>query len=368
MNVEKGIITSMKFDQNDYLNWYIPRMRQAKAEDKINLSSSGVRPFRVDPATLPDGPEFTMAQRFEEALALWLGIGPDEVLFTPGGTGGTLLTLLCLADSDSTIVMEQPMYEPMVRQAARLGRMVRLERRFEEGWRLPLERAWELMDDSTAVVSITEPTNPSGTYSHPDEVLELAKMAARRGAYLLVNEVYRGFSNRSSFHGMTDNLLVVNSLSKLLGGYQFRLGWLSGNPELIGRLRMGHVNMGIATAPGAAAGLVVLEKAEEIRQETMRVSQWGLPVVDAWVQATPGIDWKKPEGPGFGAIALPEGVDDVAFGDHLYDQRGVLSVPGTWFEAPGTLRLSWLQVGDRLEEGLAIIADALTSWKGEGGG
>ena len=33
----------------------------------------------------------------------------------------------------------------------------------------------------------------------------------------------------------------------------------------------------------------------------------------------------------------------------------VLVVPGTWFGAPGTLRVSWLQVGDRLAEGLGRL-------------
>jgi aspartate/methionine/tyrosine aminotransferase len=51
--------------------------------------------------------------------------------------------------------------------------------------------------------------------------------------------------------------------------------------------------------------------------------------------------------------------DDVAFAEALHDDRGVLVVPGTHFEVPGSLRLSWLQAGDRLEEGLSILAQAL---------
>lgn len=354
----------MKFWKNDYLNWYIPRMRQSHAGEHVNLSSSGVHPFRVDPATLPDGPEFTMPQRFEEALGGWLGVPADEVLFTPGATGGTLLALLTLATDSSTVIMEKPMYEPMVRQAARLGRPVRLERRLDEGWRLPLERAWKLMDDDTALVSITEPTNPAGTFSHPDDVLELAQMAGKRGAHLLVNEVYRGFSDRPSFHGRADNIIVVSSLSKLLGGYQYRLGWLSAGPETLHNLREGHINMGIGTAPGAAAGMVLLQHADEIRLQAVEECLRGASVVDQWVADTPDLEWKKPEGPGYGAVALPEGADDVAFGNHLYDDKGVLLVPGTWFEAPGTLRVSWLQSGERLEEGLSIVAQALAEWKG----
>ena len=49
---------------------------------------------------------------------------------------------------------------------------------------------------------------------------------------------------------------------------------------------------------------------------------------------------------------LPDGFDDVALAERLHDDHGVLVVPGAWFGAPGTLRVSWLQVGDRLAEGL----------------
>jgi aspartate/methionine/tyrosine aminotransferase len=58
---------------------------------------------------------------------------------------------------------------------------------------------------------------------------------------------------------------------------------------------------------------------------------------------------------------LPEGTDDLALAERLHVEHGVLVVPGCLFEAPGTLRVSWLQAGDRLEEGLARLADEVAA-------
>ena len=108
--------------------------------------------------------------------------------------------------------------------------------------------------------------------------------------------------------------------------------------------------------------MTVLEQAEHLSAAAVSVARTGSAVVDAWVTATPGISWHRPDGTGFGAVVLPDGMDDLVFGGHLHDNCGVLLVPGTRFEAPGTLRLAWLQAGERLEEGLKIIARELATW------
>lgn len=348
----------MEFWKDDYLAWYLDRMR--RGDDSINLNSSGVRPVEVDLTTLPPGGMWEWPPAFEAALAGWLGIPAEEVVFTPGGTGGNLLALLTLAPRGARLVLESPMYEPMVRQAFRLNEVVRLQRKFGEGWRLPLNRAHKLITDDTRMIMLCEPCNPPGVYSAREDIIELADMAEKKGAYLLINEVYRSFSDRPSLHGAAKNIVIVSSLSKLVGAYQYRLGWLSASPSVAAHLREAHRNMGIPTAPAAAFGLKVMEKAEGIRKESLAAAAAGLPIVDRWVRATPGLDWVPSEGPGFGSVELPEGMDDLAFAEQLHDEHGVFLVPGSMFELPGTLRIAWQQSGERLQEGLDIVAGVLS--------
>ena len=63
----------------------------------------------------------------------------------------------------------------MLRQAERLNPVRRFARRRAQGWKLPLDEIAEMMTDATAVVMITEPSNPSGTFSDRTAILTLAE-------------------------------------------------------------------------------------------------------------------------------------------------------------------------------------------------
>jgi aspartate/methionine/tyrosine aminotransferase len=350
----------MGFEQNDYLSWYIEKLN--RSDSSIDLHSSGMRALGVGEFQVPDIYSWKVVERFEQELANWIGHPADEVCFTPGATGGTLLALLTLVGREGELLVESPMYEPMVRQAERLATVTRFRRKIEEGWCLPLAEIEAKLTPKTEAVLITEPSNPSGTFAPRNDILRLADLARQVGAILLVNETYRGFSDAPSFHRERDNIVVVSSLSKLLGTYGFRLGWLSASPETALRLRKAHINMSSPVISGAAVGLGVLNVANGIREEAIELASTGGEIVDQWAMVTEGIGWLRSEGPGFGCVKLPGHVeDDLAFGELLYEKYGVFLVPGTYFEVPGTLRICWLQCGGRLEQALENIGKALSS-------
>ncbi len=338
----------MPFDQTEYLSWYIPRIRAAEPEGEpsINLHSSGVPPLEFPEITDLRGNPWAMGPAFESALSTWLGVDPAELAYCPGATGGTLQALLHLGAPGSAFVVEEPIYEPMRRQAERLGPVRRLLRRPDQGWRLDLEAAERVVRPDTSVILITEPHNPSGVFADRAEVLALCALAKRHGAWVLVNEVYRGFADppeaHPSYHGAADNLIVVSSLSKLFGAYAARLGWLSGDPDVIRPLHSAQMNYSASSAPSAAVGVAMLHQAESLVDEARRRSAL-VSRVDEWVHKTPGVSWTRPQGPGYGCVALPPETDDQEFVERLHREHRVLMVPGRLWESPGAVRLSWLQ-------------------------
>ena len=248
----------------------------------------------------------------------------------------------------------------MLRQAERLNTVRRLVRDPSRAFRFDLAQARQQITERTSFVMLTEPHNPSGLVSPREDVLALADLAAENGAVLLINEVYHGWADTPSYRGAAPNILVVSSFSKLLGAYWARLGWISGDAARLNRLRAAHLNFGMASAPSATVGLAVLEQADALTETARKAAQAGVGVVDRWVQDTPGVSWHRPVAAGFGCVTLPEGVDDVSLAEALHDEHGVLVVPGTLWELPGTLRISWLQTGrSRLDEGLAKLARLL---------
>jgi hypothetical protein len=348
------------FARNTYLEWYLPRLH--RDDHPINLHASGVRAFDLDTLARPEGDPWSMATGFEAALARHLALDPAEVIFTPGATGGTLLALLTLGRPAAGTLVEQPIYEPMLRQAERLGPVFRLPRRPATGYRLDLETAERRLHEGASVVLITEPHNPSGVLSPRADVEALARLAARHQAWLVVNEVYRGFTTAPSLHGLANNVVVVSSLSKLCGAYLARLGWLSGSATLIRSLRVAHCNLGMAAGPTGAVGIALVPHLAALTDEARQRSATSVDRVDRWVQETQGVQWTRPDGPGFGCVRLPPGVDDVALAETLHDQHGVLVVPGSLWECPGSLRVSWLQASAaELDQGLDRIASVLAT-------
>ena len=81
-------MTRAEFDRNDYLAWYIPRIH-GPTPNAVDLSSSGVRSLAPEEIEIPAVDPWAAAGLVEAALASWLGIAPNEILFTPGATGGT---------------------------------------------------------------------------------------------------------------------------------------------------------------------------------------------------------------------------------------------------------------------------------------
>jgi len=346
------------FSENAYLSWYLPRIRSAD-EDVINLHSSGMPQLDPSMFSLEMEDAWSAASTFEKILSDWLAIPAEEIVFTPGATGGNLLALLALTRPSADIIVESPVYEPMLRQAQRLGKTGRLIRSYESGWKIPIDRAGELISDNTDLIIITEPHNPGAVFSNRDDVLQLAEIAAKKNALLMINEVYRGFTEAPSFHGVAENIVVVNSLSKLFGTYWMRLGWLSATEPLARKLRLAHINMGMGTAPAASLGVQVMKMSDDLLKKALAASSDGAGIVKKWVEDTDGIQWHEPDCIGFGCIRLPACIDDVAFTEKLFTKEKVLFVPGTKFEAPGTIRLSWLQAGSRLKEGLSLLSGEL---------
>lgn len=358
-------MAAMNFERTDYLSWYLPRMR--RHDGSIALHASGMP--ALDPSTLAAeiGNPWDVAHRFEAAVAGWQGLDPEQVVAVPGGTGGTLLALLTLLEPGKRIWVEAPHYEPMVRQAQRLGPVSRVCRLPEQGWQVQMEVLKQQMGPDTGLVMLTEPGNPAGVFVPEQQILELADLAAANGAWLLINEVYRDFSRRPSYLGRHPAIVVVSGLSKLCGLYWARAGWLAADAGVAQRFRHALLNFGLGTQPNCAWALPVLADIDQRVAKARQAAAAGVDIVDAWVMRRPGLAWYRPEGPGFGALILPEGTNDVHLAEALHDHAGVLTVPGSLFEAPGTLRISWMGITlEQLTEGLSRMEPTLDSLAGAG--
>ncbi|GAB5466428.1 MAG: histidinol-phosphate transaminase [Candidatus Kapaibacteriales bacterium] len=107
-----------------------------------------------------------------------------------------------------------------------------------KGFGFNLEGMLAAIDDTTKIIYIANPNNPTGTMITEDELLDFLNKVPSNiivvvdEAYYTYASIHEGYPDCSKLE--QDNLIVLRTLSKTMGLAGIRLGYAIGNPELIG--------------------------------------------------------------------------------------------------------------------------------------
>lgn len=164
-------------------------------------------------------------------------LGAPEGGLLLGPSSGNLLDLIALAglSPDEEVAVPEPGFSlyPLLLQRAR-GRV----RRVPVGTGFPLEPWSKALD--CRQLWITLPNNPTGAWISPDELEPLLEAAAAQSnpPLIVLDEAYAEFAPRT--HRLSvdryPNVLLLRTFSKALASASWRLGYVIGDPALIGRL------------------------------------------------------------------------------------------------------------------------------------
>ena len=218
------------------------------------------------------------------------------------------------------------------------------------------ERLAQLLTSRTRAVILSNLHNPSGVAIDAATMREIADLAARVGAMVLVDEVYLDFD----FAAESD-ATSWSSSTKAFGFSSLRAGWIvSGDLDAARAIRAAsdylHVYPPVATT---ALGRRVLTRATTLQEHAARVAATGRRIIERWVEAESRVQWVPPPFGLTGPLQLPDHTVDTAFVQHLRERYETQVVPGSMFEAPGYVRVSYGAEPAELEQGLANISAAL---------
>ncbi|MCA9650703.1 MAG: aminotransferase class I/II-fold pyridoxal phosphate-dependent enzyme [Myxococcales bacterium] len=308
-------------------------------------------------------------ERFIETVAARYGVEPSLVTPTLGASLAITHVLMALLRPGDQVIVERPTYEPMHRVPEMLGASVsRLERDVERGWAVRPDRLARLLTSRTRAVILSNLHNPSGVAIDRATLLEVTELAARVGAVVLVDEVYLDYAFPPDPDAaiqpacrVATNCISWSSCTKCFGFSALRAGWIvAGDPDAARVIRAAtdylHGDEPVSTLE---LGARVLADADRLSAWASRVSSAGQAVVQRWMEGEPRVSWVTPQAGITGCIRLPDLMNDVPFVEHLRDRYDTQVVPGTFFEAPGFIRLSFGVDPAMLEEALANISAAL---------
>src|SRR5699024_3636033 len=108
------------------------------------------------------------------------------------------------------------------------GAEVRILKLRPENDYLPdLDELRSLVDENTKMITINNPNNPTGSWIPTPTLKAISDIAARVGAYVLSDEVYRGISEDGSYMDsivdIYDRGISVGSMSKIFSLAGLRL-------------------------------------------------------------------------------------------------------------------------------------------------
>lgn len=306
---------------------------------------------------------------FLRVVAGRYGVAPECVIPTLGASQAIPQVLFALARPGDHVIVERPTYEPLHRVPEMLGLSVsRLERKFEEGWGPLADRLARLLTPKTRAVILSNLHNPSGVGMRSEALTAVGEMAARVGAAVLVDEVYLDFAFDPSGELpwkpaalAIDNGVSWSSATKVLGFSALRAGWVvTRDVELAASLRAAalyfHVDPPLASL---ALATRALRHAPELTARANRSIARVRGVIDRWIAGETRVSWVPPSAGQTGLVRLPDLMQDLAFTQHLRERYDTQVVPGTMFEAPGSVRVSFNLPIDQLEQALANFSAAL---------
>jgi histidinol-phosphate aminotransferase len=202
-------------------------------------------------------------------IAAFHGVKPEQVALGCGSSEILRMAAVAFLASDKKLIQASPTYPLLGRVAQSAGVEVvdvRINKVYEHDLGAMLARA----SDSTGLVYICNPNNPTGTLT-PRKDIETFIRRLPASTTVLIDEAYHHFispnSNYSSFldHPFDDPRVVVGrTFSKVYGLAGMRVGYAVAAPDLVRRISAGRLQLGISVISARAAD-AALDDADYVR-------------------------------------------------------------------------------------------------------
>jgi len=239
----------------------------------------------------------------------------ENVIITVGGSEAILFTFATVGDPGDEIIIPEPFYTNYNGYASLANiKIVPLTLRVEDGYRLPSAQEIEAkITPRTKAILLCSPNNPTGTVYSAEELERVVAICAKRGLFLIGDEVYKefvydGLTHKSilEYEQVKDRVIVVDSISKRFSCCGARIGAAITRNETVYQsiLRFAQARLcppSIEQKAAIAAYKMGLGYFEPVREEYQRRRD----VLYEGLKSIPGVVVQKPQGAFYMSVRLP---------------------------------------------------------------
>ncbi|MEM7356702.1 MAG: pyridoxal phosphate-dependent aminotransferase [Acidobacteriota bacterium] len=298
----------------------------------------------------------------------------DNVLVTVGGKAALFELMMALIDEGDSAVLSSPCWVSFPEQIRFAGgRPVLVPTAANEGFAIRAEPLLEAIDDTTRLVLLNSPSNPTGGIVGAEELRRIVEYCAERGIVVLSDETYERFLFGGEEHASAGSLaaefpetvIVVGSFSKTYAMTGWRIGFALADAALIRKTAavQSHATSN-ATSFAMRGALAALQGAEDDVRQMLEAFERRRDFLVSGLERLPGVRCVTPPGafyafPNVAACYRDGRRGSIELAEYLLEEAGVAIVPGIAFGADDHIRISFACSRQELESGLERLATAL---------
>lgn len=298
---------------------------------------------------------------------------PENIIVSCGAKQSLYNAMMVLIEPGDEVILIAPYWMTYAEQVRLAGGVpVILHTEASSGFVPTTDQLREKVTARTKAIVVNSPCNPTGALFERDTMKAIAQLALRHDLWVISDEIYdrlvyggKATSVASLGSDIAERTITIGGCSKSYAMTGWRIGFAAA-PKPVAAA-MGNLQDQVTSNPNSFAqkGAVKAFRLPAEQMEPMRAEfQARRDLIIELLRGIPKVQVAKPEGafyalPDVSAYLNNKIKDDISLVEHLLDKAQVATVPGTVFEAPGHIRISYAASRDNIRKGIERIANAL---------
>lgn len=287
---------------------------------------------------------------------------PNEIIVSTGGKQVLYNAFLSVLNPGDEVIVPAPYWVSYPAQVQLAGGVtVPVMTKAEDGFVPNVEDVRKAITAKTRVIVINSPCNPTGAVYPKEIVKAIVEMAAERNIWIFTDDLYEHLVYDGEFTSAAqyaqDKTLIIHGASKSYALTGWRIGYGAGPKDLIAAMNrlQGQVTSGAASIAQYAtiAALNEVEKTKAFIEMTKKAYIERRDILVDGLNKL-GLKTPKPKGAFYvmtDTTSLDK--DEEKAATVMLEKAHVGVVPGTDFNAPGMVRMSYATSMENIEKALA---------------
>ncbi len=289
---------------------------------------------------------------------------PDEIVVSNGGKQALFNAFASILDEGDEAILFAPYWVSYPAQITMVrARPVVVKTSFERQFVPTADELLSVITPKTKLIVVNSPNNPSGGIYNYETMKAIADIANEKRIYVISDEVYDDLvyeGNHVSMYGLVnDDLLVyANAFSKSHAMTGWRVGYVATkNRDIKKRISkiQSHLSSNINTIAQYAAIKACETDNSYMIEEFKKRRKFVVEKAREY-----GFSFVEPNG-AFYLFFKVKG-NDEEFCKRLLSEKLVATVPGSAFDMPGFVRMSFATSIETLDKGLKRIKEFMEGW------